>query len=67
MPQNLHLSRQHQADYDLISKLYVSFLKTKTLTDDEKVVVGIIARRMPAGDLKVQALALYNHLMSQAA
>lgn len=63
MPQLLHLSNQHQADFNLLQDMVKSFQKTGTLSDNEKVVLGIIIKRMPNSEQKSQAVALYNHLM----
>jgi hypothetical protein len=57
-------TRQEENDYNLATKFLDKLRRGENLTDDEKVVTGIIARRAP-GEFGRQALALYNHLMTQ--
>jgi hypothetical protein len=59
------LTRQQQADVDLLTSFLTKIKQGEMLTSDEKIVTGIIARRLPEGPRKVEGLALYNYLMSQ--
>lgn len=68
MPQLLHLSRQQQADFELVTTLSQKFAKTGNISSDEKVVLGIVIKRIPdSWSQKKQLVALYSHLMANDA
>ena len=61
------LSNQQQVDYNFVQALITKYAKTGTITSQDKVAMGIIARRLPDGDNKKAAIALHTHLMQQKA
>lgn len=56
-------SAQDKADFECLSKL-IHKNKTQPLSQDEKICVGIIARRAPE-PIRTQVLAIYDDLMAK--
>lgn len=54
---------QDKADFEFVSRL-LDQSKKRPLTQDEKAVIGIVARRAPE-PIRTQVLAIYDDLMSK--